>query len=96
MSGSPPHIKREPGPTSIVTDAKPARVYTSHLEQLGSSSSVSELESAVQVGIRLSEDLKAPLNATQGNGDPQVAHWLQCIQQVELKAKPARTVVGIM
>jgi hypothetical protein len=74
----------------------PSSVCNHHLEQLVSSSSVSELEAAVQVGARLLEDLKEPLNATQGAGDSQVAHWLQCIQQVEQKAKPARTVVGVV
>ncbi|KAG8163857.1 hypothetical protein KVR01_005775 [Diaporthe batatas] len=100
-------IKREPDPdengsgttsvpASLVANSKPISAHSNHLEKLASSSSVSELESAVQVGIRLLEDLRAPLNATRGDGDPQVAHWLQCIQQVELKAKPPRTVVGVV
>lgn len=67
-----------------------------YIEQLISSSNVSELEAAVQVGVNLLKDLKAPLNATQGSGDPQIAQWLQHIQQVEGKAKPARIVVGVV
>lgn len=67
-----------------------------YIEQLLSSSNVSELEAAVQVGVGLLKDLKAPLNATQGSGDPQIAQWLQHIQQVEGKAKPARIVVGVV
>lgn len=67
-----------------------------HIEQLISSASVSELEAAVQVGARLLRDFKVTLNATQGSGDPQVADWLKKIQQLEGKAKPARTVVGVV
>lgn len=69
--------------------------FTSNLEQLVSSSSVAKLEAGVQVGLRLLEHLKAPLSdASQGN--PQAAQWLPRIQQLEEKAKPTRTVVGVV
>lgn len=67
-----------------------------YIEQLISSSNVSDLEAAVQVGAQILRDVKVTLNATQGSGDPQVADWLQEIQQLEEKAKPARTVVGVV
>lgn len=49
----------------------------------------------MQVGLHLLEDLKTVLNA-YGSGNSQVVQWLQYIQQVEDKANPAPTIVGVI
>lgn len=91
-----PPVKAEPGSDKQGLDhaMEHPSLSSGVIDQLICSSSVLQLESGVQVGVRLLEDLKAALNA--GAGNSQLPQWLQHIQQVEKKATPTRIVIGVM
>lgn len=66
-----------------------------HLRQLVSDASTQQLEDGVSIGMQLLESLKAPLNSALG-ADTHAKQWLEAIQQLQDKAKPTRTVVGVV
>ncbi|KAJ4414149.1 hypothetical protein N0V82_008116 [Gnomoniopsis sp. IMI 355080] len=67
----------------------------SRLEQLVSYASANQLEEGVNTGTRLLETLKAPLTSALG-ADTQAAQWLEAIQQLQDKARPTQTVIGVV
>lgn len=65
------------------------------LERLITQASTEKLESGVSTGIRLLETLRAPLSSALGP-DTQAEQWLEAIQELKEKAKPTRTVIGVV
>lgn len=66
-----------------------------YLEHLITHASIEQLEIGVRAGVRLLETLRAPLSSALGP-DTQATHWLEAIQALEEKAKPTRTVIGVV
>lgn len=98
-------VKKEPvdGSSCLPGDESPELLTTmpqdtyrnGRLEQLISQGPAGLLESGVSTGIRLLESLKAPLISALG-ADTHAAQWLEAIQKLEDKAKPTRTVIGVV
>lgn len=59
-----------------------------------SQASIEQLENGVNFGVQLLESLKIPLATAPAN--TQASKWLEAIQQLQDKAKPARTVIGVV
>ncbi|KAK3954249.1 hypothetical protein QBC32DRAFT_384967 [Pseudoneurospora amorphoporcata] len=58
--------------------------------------SVDVLERAVRVGVKALEGLKGPLEAAKDIDDTSAAQWLNLISNVQSRAKPTRTIVGVV
>lgn len=86
---------RVDGESTVLTHESQATHKHSRLEQLISYGCTNQLEDGVGTGTRLLETLKIPLTAAVG-ADTQAAQWLEAIQQLQDKAKPTRTVIGVV
>lgn len=66
-----------------------------YLERLTAHASIEQLESGVSAGIRLLETLQAPLHSALGP-DTQAERWLEAIHDLRDKAKPSRSIIGVV
>jgi len=68
----------------------------SYLERLLSAASPEILEKGVAAGLEALESIKPPLDAMESNRTTQAAQWLAAIQSLKVRAKPTRTIVGVV
>lgn len=67
------------------------------LQQLVSVTSPELLEDGVNIGVRVLNSLKDPLEAVAAlNTGSQAGRWLKSITELEALAKPTRTIVGVV
>lgn len=99
---SPPVlVKSEQGedgqdPVPMDTDDADNINSGNYLERLLSIASPEILEKGVAAGLEALESIKPPLDAMQSNRTTQAAHWLRAIQELKARAKPTRTIVGVV
>ncbi|KAK4442989.1 nuclear GTPase SLIP-GC [Podospora aff. communis PSN243] len=98
-------IKPEPGtgpggglpPSSpFEAGAEPREPHPSNLQQIASATSPELLEGATIVGLKALESLKPPLDAVSSLNTTQAAQWLKAINDLKSRAKPTRTIVGVV
>lgn len=58
--------------------------------------SAEALERAVRVGVKALQGLKGPLEEAKNIEDTSAATWLKSINDLESRAKPTRTIVGVV
>ncbi|KAK3996792.1 hypothetical protein QBC44DRAFT_257761, partial [Cladorrhinum sp. PSN332] len=93
------HIKADPGvnvPSGSDDHAQQRLPEQSYLQQLVAESLPDRLEQGIKIGVKVLENLKAPLEEFLPNGTTQAAQWLKSISDVEALAKPTRTIVGVV
>ncbi|KAK3324641.1 hypothetical protein B0T19DRAFT_429037 [Cercophora scortea] len=91
----PPHPEPRPDPDPA-SDVEPKPESTSHLQQLVSATSPEALEDGVRIGLKVLKSLKVPLDAAAPLPNTQASDWLQCIERLEGRSKPSRTIVGVV
>ncbi|KAK3687321.1 hypothetical protein B0T22DRAFT_497814 [Podospora appendiculata] len=92
-----PRTRPEPRPTpDPASDVEPKSESTSHLQELVSAMSPEALEEGVRAGLRVLKSLKGPLDAAAPLSNTQASDWLECIQRLEGRSKPSRTIVGVV
>ncbi|KAK0643251.1 hypothetical protein B0T16DRAFT_391805 [Cercophora newfieldiana] len=99
-------IKPEPvdgpsvGPATALTfGADPAErreSRQSNLQQIASLTSPELLEEAITIGLKALDDLKPPLDAVATLYTTQASQWLKSIDDLKARAKPTRTIVGVV
>ncbi|KAK3337946.1 hypothetical protein B0H65DRAFT_308231 [Neurospora tetraspora] len=92
---APPAAAAAPAPAH---DDEP-RIDLQWLQQLVDDKekrSADVLERAVRVGVKALEGLKGPLEAAINIEDTSAAQWLKLISDVQSRAKPTRTIVGVV
>ena len=67
-----------------------------YLQQLVSATDAEILENGVSIGLKVLESLKEPLEAVADLGTTQAPQWLKSIKELESRAKPTRTIVGVV
>jgi hypothetical protein len=70
--------------------------HASNLQQIASLTSPEVLEEATAVALQALESLKPPLDAVSSLITTQAAQWLKAIDDLKSRAKPTRTIVGVM
>ncbi|KAK3319346.1 hypothetical protein B0H66DRAFT_591910 [Apodospora peruviana] len=71
----------------------PEQIY---LQTLISATSPEVLERGVKVGLDVLEGLKGPLDAAVPLNTTQASQWLKSISELKARAKPKRTIVGVV
>ncbi|GAB1316634.1 Dynamin N-terminal domain-containing protein [Madurella fahalii] len=97
-------VKTEPqdnaglGPCRVPpkTEDGEKKVGIRYLQQLVSESSPERLEKGVTIGLQVLRDLKEPLEACAQLTTTQAAQWLKSIGNLEARARPPRTIVGVV
>ncbi|KAK0627656.1 hypothetical protein B0T14DRAFT_563438 [Immersiella caudata] len=87
--GPPPPFGAQAGPG-------PGEQHPSNLQQIASLTSPELLEEATAVALQALESLKPPLDAVSSLPTTQAAQWLKAIDDLKSRAKPTRTIVGVM
>jgi len=67
-----------------------------HLQYITSLESPELLEDAVTIGLRALEDLKQPLEVVAVLDITQASKWVKLIDDLKSRAKPTRTIVGVV
>ena len=81
------------GDASMEVDPQPGFEETDYLQQLVHEQIPEVLETGVEIATKLLKQLKEPLEQA---GTPDVELWLKSIKDLESRAKPPRTVVGVV
>lgn len=81
------------GDASMKVDPQPGFEETDYLQQLVHEQIPEVLETGVEIATKLLKQLKEPLEQA---GTPDVELWLKSIKDLESRAKPPRTVVGVV
>lgn len=98
VKGEPRDDRGFNAPPAPTHDDEP-RIDLQWLQELVNDSekrSVHVLERAVRVGVKALEGLKGPLEAAKNIEDTTAAQWLKMINDVQSRAKPTRTIVGVV
>ncbi|EAA33384.2 hypothetical protein GE21DRAFT_6469 [Neurospora crassa] len=98
VKGEPRDDRGFNAPPTPTHDDEP-RIDLQWLQELVNDSekrSVHVLERAVRVGVKALEGLKGPLEAAKNLEDTSAAQWLKLINDVQSRAKPTRTIVGVV
>lgn len=100
-----PTVKPEPR-DGMGLDAPPApahddelRIDFQWLQQLAEDKEkrpAEVLERAVRASVKALEGLKGPLEAVKNDEDTSAAGWLKSINAIQSRAKPTRTIVGVV
>lgn len=90
-------VKPEPAEHSPAKGVAPHdKAETDYLDRLVSETNPEILEGGVEIGVQLLEGLKMclfPFLPTEGTQGP---YWTKAIRELEERAKPTRTVVGVV
>ncbi|RYP52928.1 hypothetical protein DL768_002024 [Monosporascus sp. mg162] len=79
--------------TGPEADAEQGPARTDHLDKLVHEQNPEILEAGVEIGLKLLEQLKVPLEQSRAR---DAKDWLQPIDELRGRAKPPRTVVGVI
>lgn len=69
---------------------------TNNLQELISSGHIETLEAGVQVGLKLLDKIRAPLETVMSDKSSIAARWLKSIMRVQSSAEPTRVIVGVV
>lgn len=68
----------------------------SHLQKLVSASQPEVLEVGVKVGVQVLNDIKIALESALSNSTTEAGSWIEAIEDLQSRAKPTRTIVGVV
>jgi hypothetical protein len=68
----------------------------SHLQQLVSASQPEVLEAGVEVGVQVLNDIKIALESALSNNTTEASSWIEAVEDLQSRAKPTRTIVGVV
>ncbi|KAI9653730.1 MAG: hypothetical protein M1821_006924 [Bathelium mastoideum] len=99
MGVDPLQTTTMPGPsTAHVQHESPKTVENAHLQELlkkNSNHSVETLEAGLRNGLRLLDDLAAPLSS-HSSSNLDASHWIQQISNLKTQSRNTKTVVGVV
>lgn len=69
---------------------------TEYLDRLVTETNPEVLEGGVEIGVQILEGLKTCLGPSLQTDGTQGPYWMKAIRELEARAKPTRTVVGVV